>query len=714
MGKDTINALRELSFLHIVGLVVYFSLIRYRGFDCDAALYLLQVMNYLQPERFVNDVPFMFGNQDAFSVFSPIVAEPLKIFGVNMGGRITTLTMHFLMYTAVFTLVCKWTNLFNARELRLPVTLAVFFLLCNKEYGSGCLYLPVFESYLVARVFSEIFIVMGLAFLFDKNKIFSFVLFVLASFMHPLMGGWTLPLWFFFYFPKFRIPVLLFVILIPLSGFLHMGRLDFYPDDWKPLYMKPGWTEFLMYSGLLAFWLAMYHHFKDGMISKFSINLFWVSLAGFYLHFVGSYAEHQFFYQVQSFRVQWLCTVPIIPVFALFVRNVLMSGRNLTLCDYSGLVLGLCAIANYHWFVMIIVCLAFIYTSIGKVDKLVSSGFWTGFLFFGGLAFLLVNSVVCNYIQLAIEQGIGSANLAVSWMHVPVFLSIIERFLLLLLTLVCVCQKKYVYALAFAVAFCNVNMKILPVVGLLLYIVPNMNGLIKKGLLAFALSFSFFEILSSMHEINSTNTLPFEGSALGCIMLLVVLIVIAFRILSLKNILKYQETVFPLMAFVVSLGVWDVCNWDARDKQIVENEKQMDVFFDAPIFPQVKDRGKILFVVDFESPVQSRVNFMTGAYADESIYVGEVFYKGQYMESNRRRKKLLMGASQNGSLDNFGARMMRIYSNSDTLLSRVNYLCAENEITHFATDYANMPLPKEDSVFLDVKQKYVWLYGCSK
>ena len=26
--------------------------------------------------------------------------------------------------------------------------------------------------------------------------------------------------------------------------------------------------------------------------------------------------------------------------------------------------------------------------------------------------------------------------------------------------------------------------------------------------------------------------------------------------------------------------------------------------------------------------------------------------------------------------------------------------------------YGNMPLPQQDSVFLDVKQKFVYLYGC--
>ena len=704
--------MKEYRLLYVLGLVVFFALIRYRGYDSDAALYLLQVMNYLQPARFVNDVPFMFGNQDSFSIFSPVVAVALKVFGVNMGGIIVTLVMLFLLCVTVITLIYKWTKYFNAREWCLPVVLIAIFLLCDKEYGSGCLYLPIFESYLVARVFSEIFIAAGLAFLFDKNKIVSLVLFLLSAFMHPLMGGWTLPLWFFFHFPKFRMPILILAVLAPLSGFLHVGRLDFYPDDWKPLYMKPEWIEFVMYTGLLAFWLAMYRHFKDGILSRFSINLFWVSLVGFYWQFVGSYAEYQLFYQAQPFRVQWLCSIPVIPVFALFVRDVLKAGRKLTLCDYSGLVLGLCAIANYHWFLIIIVCLTLIFTSIGKIDKLALSISWTRFLFVGGLAFLLVNSVVCNYIQLAIEQGIGNTNLAVSWMHVPAVLSIIEHFLLVLLALVCVCQKKYGYALIFAVAFCNVNMKILPIVGLLLCLIPSLNCWVKKGLLAIALSFSFFEILSSMHKINSTNTLPLEDSALACVALFVVLFVIAFRILSLKRIVGCRDDVVPLIVLVVSLGVWDVFKWDSRDSLIVENEKQMDAFFDEPIFPQVKDRGKILFVVDYESPIQSRINFMTGAYADESIYVGEIFYKGQFLESNRRRNALLTGRREMGNLGNFKEKIVNIYVNPDTLLARVDYLCGEGEISHFATDYANMPLLKEDSVFLDVKKKYVWLYRC--
>jgi hypothetical protein len=114
----------------------------------------------------------------------------------------------------------------------------------------------------------------------------------------------------------------------------------------------------------------------------------------------------------------------------------------------------------------------------------------------------------------------------------------------------------------------------------------------------------------------------------------------------LKKETSAWQKLMPLFLLLVSLFVWDVYRWDSRNDIVVLNEKQMNAFFDTPIFPQVKDRGKLLFTVDYEAPIQSRINFMTGAYADESIYVGEVFYKEQFMESNRRRSVLLTGSPQ--------------------------------------------------------------------
>lgn len=712
MVKSVINVVKNDGLLYALGLVIFFALVRYKGFDSDAAIYLLQVMNYLQPERFINDVPFMFGNQDSFSIFSPIVATIFRILGVNAGGMITTFIVLLAMGVAFITMVFKWTKLFNAYGWRFPIILALFVLLAGKEYGSSGLYLPMLESFLVARVLSEVLIVAGLVFIFDKNRYISLVFFIFSSLFHPLMGGWTLPLWLFFHFPKFRIPVLALAFLSPLSGYLHVGRFDFYPDDWKPLYLKPAWDEFVVYLGLLGFWVAMYRHFKEGPLARFSINLFWVSLVGFYLQFAASYVEHLLLYQAQPFRVQWLCTIPVIPVFALFVRDCLKNERNLILRDYAGLALGLCAIAACQWFVLLVVCFVFIFTPIGKKEITATNLLWSRILFAFGFVFLLACSVLNNFIQLAVELGVGNTGLAVSWMHVPAYLAVVENILFVVFALICISQKKYGYALFFAVPFCCNCLNVLPLIGIVLYLLPNLSLVMRRLLLAFSLSFSFFELQSSLHRPNSTNVLPLENAPVACVVLLIVLLVVAYWLMILKKETSVRQKLMPLFLLLVSLFVWDVYRWDSRNDIVVLNEKQMNAFFDTPIFPQVKDRGKLLFTVDYEAPIQSRINFMTGAYADESIYVGEVFYKEQFMESNRRRSALLTGSPQMVNLAKFKEEIVNVYGNPDTLLARVHYLCDAREITHFATDYANMPLPKQDSVYLNVKQKFVWLYGC--
>lgn len=709
------NALCEKKWLfYLCGISLFLAFVRYKGYDFDAALYLLQVVNYLQPERFVNDVPFMFGNQDSFSLFSPIVAIAFKIFGVNIGGMVVTLFSQVALGFSIIALVYRWLKSVDARKWILPVVLLMFALLANKEYGPPGFYLPIFEPVLVARLFSEVLVIAGLVFFFEKNRYASFVLFVLASLMHPLMGGWTLALWLFYHFPKWRILALIVTLLSPLSGFLHMGRLDFYPSDWNPIFFRPDWDDVLLYSGLLIFWLVMFRHFKEGKFAGLSINLFWVSLAGFYLQFAGSYFEHVFLFQIQPFRVQWLSTILVIPVFAVFVRDCLENCEKMNLRNYAGIALGLCAIAGCQWTILLLGCLLAIYTPIGRYDKIKLPSRWVKIIFAVGLVFLLVNSTLCNFIQLSIEQGVGNTNLAVSWINIPTYLSIVERILLLLFALICISQKKYGFALIFAIAFCCNGLKILPIVGLILILIPNLHLTMKKFLLACCVSVSFFEVLYSLHKPNSLEQLPLENAPVACVVLFVVLTVVSFWLMSIRKDSHGRKALVPLVVLLVSLSAWDVYRWDSRNKNVALNEKQMDAFFEETIFPQIKDRGEILFAVDYESPIPSRMNFMTGAYADESIHVGEVFYKEQFLESNRRRNALLRGSSRMGNLSKYSDKIMRVYHNLDTLFARVNYLCGEGEIMYFATDYANTPLPKEDSVFLEVKQKYVWLYGCPK
>ena len=94
------------------------------------------------------------------------------------------------------------------------------------------------------------------------------------------------------------------------------------------------------------------------------------------------------------------------------------------------------------------------------------------------------------------------------------------------------------------------------------------------------------------------------------------------------------------------------------------------------------------------------------------INIGELFYKGQFIESRFRKNALLLGDSVLGDWGNYTRRIAEVYANQDTLLARVNFLCDIEDITYFVSDNADMSLSKQDSLYLSVKNKYVYLYRC--
>lgn len=689
-------------------LLLYLSFVRYKGFDCDAALYLLQVMNYLQPERFINDVPFMFGNQDSFSIFSPIISQIYKALGVNLGGIVCTLMMLCGWSFFSFALINVWSRMFGFTRWLIPALMAFFVLQINKSYSSGGFSLLLMEPYLVARVISEIFILAGLMCFFSRNRYASLLLFVISALMHPLMGGWTLPLWVFFFYPKSRIPILIITLLAPLSGFLHVGKLDFYPSDWRPLYYAPVWEDFVAYGGLLLVWFAMFKELSNAKISRFALCMFLISFAGFYLQVVSSISAHQFFFQAQPFRVGWLSQIVIIPVSAAYLYERNAINARITLKEISLAWIVLCAIAQYQNVLFLLIAgVLFFLPRMENFEKNVLGKKWRLALIVG-LIILLVFAVVKNYISLALEQGVGDVYFAVKWIDFPDQIKFLRQLILFCYVFACISKKHYWLAFAFAFAFCNENLELLGIICAILFLVPNISLSVKKILVSSAIVFSFVEMLSALPHANDTQAGPLEGFPVASVVFIVVLFILSLWIAFGRN----SRLSLPIALLPIVFFVWNIFTWDSRGDWQKENEIQMNAFFEKTIFPQVRDRGKLLISVDCESPIQSRINFMTGAYADESIYVGEVFYREQYLESNRRRAALLYGDSIQKNVVDFSKKILNVYKNPDTLLSRVNFLCAAGEITHFATDYADMPLSKEDSVFLDIKRKYVWLYKC--
>ena len=667
-----IELLKKKWFVYTAGLAFFFVLFRYYGYFEDAGRYLLQVVHFLYPERFVNDVPFMFGNQDNFTVFSPLLVVFFKLFGVNHGGMVAVFLLEFLWGVAAITLFFRWTSRWSYPVWALPAFVASLIVLTNKLYGSGA-YFPVVDHILVARFAAEVLILLGLAFLWSKNRYVSLVMFLIASALHPLMGGWGLPLWLLFHYPKFRLLLAVVALLAPLTGFLHIWRFDFFPEDWFGKYIPftPTGEDAIIYAMLLIFWWCAWKFCRNVEVSRFSAVIFVLSLVGVFWQYAGIGLRHQLLVQAQPYRVLWWGFIPMIPI------AVLCLWENFRKPTYLSC-----------W--------------LGERRKLVRNVFVTA------LAFFVVSAFLENMVQLALEQNVGNMKVALYLMDLPLYLLPVHKVFLGVLVLICLVKRRFWLAIAFGLSLFNGCFTILPMIASVFYLFPLIENRLRKLLVALAVVISLVEYLSALQAS------PLLDSGLSSAIFFLLVFILTFWIVIWGPKYRQESRRGPFVLLIALFAVWDVANWDVRSELRVADERQMDSFFAGMVFPQIKDRGKILFVENGESPLQSRFKFLTGTYADETINIGELFYKGQLVEGRFRKNVLLLGDTVLGEWGDYTRRIAAVYANPDTLLARVGYLCTVGEITHFASDYAEMPLLKQDSVFLAIKQKFLWLYGCPK
>lgn len=649
----------------LLAIVFFFSMVRYVGYEADAGIYLLQVVNYLYPERFVNDVPFMFGNQDSFTLFSPFMAFFFKTFGVNLGGIIVTFLFEALWCFGAFFFISKWAKYFHFERWSSVVFFVFIVLLVKTTYDCGFFRnLLVAEYYLVGRFMAAAIALWALGLFWGRSKYLSLALFVLATLMHPLTAGWGIVLWVLYYFPKTRWLVITCAVALPFLAFLHWGKFDFYSDDWlgRPLIYAPNLGNGLVYAGFLVFWLVMALRLKNIHAARYSRCMFLMCLIGFTLQYVAGYAEHIFLYQVQPFRVQWICIVSIVPILALFWSEC---------ANDDGLKIRIPSI----------------------VEKV---------LFAVGFVFFVVMQSIGNIVGLSFEQNVGSMSWALALIDVPEKMEPFGRCFLVLLMVVCFIEKRYWLTFAFIIALCHSEIKILPLIAIVLFLIPSVSPVLQKILVTFGIVGSFAEML--LHLPGS----PLLDNALGSMIFFLLLFV--FMLWLLLD-LRGKMCCVPLALFLVTIGAWDFVKWDSRTKEHALIEKQMDSLFERPLFPQVKNRGGILFA-DCSSPIQSRINFLTGAYADATIGVGEVFFKEQYILSNRRQSFMQYGTPDEKGFPNYQAKMKEIFDNRDLLLDRMSLLCGLGEIEYLATDHGDLPVNKVDSVFLNMEERWFWLYSC--
>lgn len=147
----------------------------------DSRLYALQALRRLAPGNFQNDLYFLYGSQDSFTLFSPLFAACIAAMGLPAAAQLLYLLGSALWLTA--------TGFLLATFLRgLPFWLGMLCLvLLPSDYGPLVGIFTLGEPFPTPRIFAEALSMLALAWLLRGRWHWSLLALCLAVLLHPLM-----------------------------------------------------------------------------------------------------------------------------------------------------------------------------------------------------------------------------------------------------------------------------------------------------------------------------------------------------------------------------------------------------------------------------------------------------------------------------------------------------------------------------------------------
>ena len=725
----------------------FFSVNHYNGLVMDGPLYMLQVINSMHPERFVGDIAFAYGNQDSFSLFTPIYKLFIVHFGVEAGSRYLCFILqaffaiawamcvkvfwdkycrekfcHDILYKACAGLkqdsfLRKVCSFLTCNEVSFPIGLC---LLCMGIYAFGMPlsqldFVRMVESYAVARLASVAFGVAGLGLLLVQRKFFSLAFFVLGFLMHPLMAGWGIPLWLFVCYPGTIKWILAVSIMVPFSIFWGRAPFASYPDGWlnRPLNYAPSYDDIVRFIAYISFFGTIAQRkILNSFLSKISGAIAVLVGIALYWWVWGGFAQHIFLYQVQCFRVEWICQILTLPVFVLIIIERIridrcrycFSSYDVALVSFA---LALFLPVHLIGFIVLGTILLLLKDRPAKVQLVQWVLLAVCFLAFFYQTYL--HSILEGAPHLLLR------NLKEAFKVVDT-LVLAECILSISVSIYMFRRKKHVHAAMFAFFCAFPKFMLLPLLSCLAWLKPMQRRMKWWLFIAFA-AIAIVEGL--LNGDGRVSHMPLPGPfAIVCVLWsFFVICYVVFANMSLLH-MKFIKKWGASILFACGCSVYACIHWDAREEESILSEKQMDYFVNYDIFEkhsEIVDRGRVFYYVKGTAVAMPRLQFLNGGYYDENSLMGAVFFEGQYHEGNRRRNNLLL--KQDFGESSVYAKY-RIFSSTalsvkDSLVDRIDYLCNKGEITYIVSD-ENLPNTLLDSLSLEILEKEVYLYRCSE
>ena len=154
------------------------------GLVHDSQIYLIQALARLHPDPYAQDIFLRYGSQDSYTVFSPLFAAAIGVFGAETAAAILTVLAHVAFYGAAALLARVF---MPARFVWLGLALVC----ALPGFYDGGNKFALAEDFVTPRLFAEVFVIAGLTAFLKRRFWLAGALTLAGMLVHPLMtmGG---------------------------------------------------------------------------------------------------------------------------------------------------------------------------------------------------------------------------------------------------------------------------------------------------------------------------------------------------------------------------------------------------------------------------------------------------------------------------------------------------------------------------------------------
>jgi len=203
----------------------------YEGLVHDSILYAFSALARLHPESLGHDVYLSVGDQDRFTIFSPIAAVMIRLVGLEHAAALLTLLAQIAFFG------CAWLLARRLLPARLALLSLALLVMLPTIYGDEHIF-SYAEPFMTPRVPSEALVLAALACALARRHISTVLLMLAAALLHPIMAAAGIVMLFAIEVggprPKLALGLALgtFALLVALSWTVPFGPVARFDHGW--------------------------------------------------------------------------------------------------------------------------------------------------------------------------------------------------------------------------------------------------------------------------------------------------------------------------------------------------------------------------------------------------------------------------------------------------------------------------------------------------